>query len=104
MLSRMLGSMWPVFGSMAYRTVQSKPCRVARIFASCDSASSLRYSSSPLTSTTFFPLPGPSPPGTTSVVDWGVLESAPATAVENRRQQAIAARRDAGMGKGSGKG
>ena len=50
---------------MANSTVHLKPWRSARILASCGSASSERYSSSPLTSTMCFPLPGPSCPSKT---------------------------------------
>ena len=64
MLSERFGSIVPSL-STAKSTVQVNPCRFARILASCGSASSERYSSSPLTSTTCFPLPGPSSPSIT---------------------------------------
>ena len=64
MLSVRLGSIVPSL-SMAKSTVQLKPWCLARILASCGSASSERYSSSPLTRTTCLPLPGPSSPLTT---------------------------------------
>ena len=64
MLSVRLGSIVPSL-PMANSTVHLKPWCLARILASCGSASSERYSSSPLTRTTCFPLPGPSSPLTT---------------------------------------
>src|SRR6476469_8516675 len=56
------GLIVPSAGSIANKTVQRNPWRFARIFPSCGSASSERYSSSPLTRTMCLPLPGPSPP------------------------------------------
>ena len=56
------GSTIPVSGSIGKSTVQVKPWRTARIFPSIGSASSERYSSSPLTRTMWVPSPGPEEP------------------------------------------
>ena len=55
-----------VLGSTVKRTVHLKPWCFARIFASCGSVSSERYSSSPLMRTMCFPAPGPSFPSSTT--------------------------------------
>ena len=62
----MSGSIVPLVGLMANSTVHLNPCRTARIFASIGSASSERYSSSPLRKTMCLPLPGPCLPSYTT--------------------------------------
>src|SRR5437588_6045339 len=89
MLLLTLGLIVPSLGSMANSTVHLKPWRLARIFASCGSASSERYSSSPLTRTTCLPLPGPSPPAKVSHGSAAAARPTRATAVNTAAPTAM---------------
>ena len=64
-------------------TMQLKPCFFAKIFASIGIDSSVRYSSSPATSTIF--LPPPAPPGFAAISRYSCAEATePRSARENR--------------------
>src|SRR5688572_10431667 len=79
---RWSGSIAPVAGSIENKTVQRNPWWTLRMRASCGSASSERYSSSPATSTTCLPAPGPSPPAYVSgacAISTCVARAAPTT-------------------------
>src|SRR3954447_3315930 len=85
------GLIVPSFGSIANSTVQSNPCRSERIRASCGIACSERYSSSPLTSTTRLPLPGPCFP---SRISRSSAANAPVSSAKQRIDARIIERYD----------
>ena len=73
----LFGSMYPAFSSVENSTMQLNPCVLAKIFASMGIVSSVRYSSSPATSTTV--LPCPAPPGVAAISRYSCAEVKDAT-------------------------